>query len=70
MSLSFRCAIAALGCGFLAVICSCEKHHAGELPEHGEHDRTLEGGTPEAASSPSPSATASPAEFFPTSTPR
>jgi hypothetical protein len=69
MNLSFRCGIAALGCGFLAVICSCEKHHAGELPEQGEHDRAPEDKTPEVAPSPSPSATATPAEFFPTSTP-
>jgi hypothetical protein len=54
----------------LALICSCEKHHAGELPEHGEHDRAVEGKVPEAAPSSSPSATATPAEFFPTSTPR
>ena len=65
MSFSFRCAIAALGCALLALICSCEKHHAGELPEHGEHDRGLEGKAPETSPPPAPSATATPAEFFP-----
>ena len=66
MSFSIRCGIAAIGCAFLAVICSCEKHHAGELPEHGEHDRAaVENKTAGAAQSPGSSATPTAAEFFP-----
>jgi hypothetical protein len=70
MSFSFRRGIAAFGCAFLALICSCEKHHVGELPEQSEHDRALEGKAPETAPPPGPSTTATPAEFFPKSTPR
>jgi len=66
MSFFIRCGIAGLGCAFLAVICSCEKHHAGELPEHGEHDRAAaESKSSEAAHSPGSSVTPTPAEFFP-----
>ena len=70
MRLSLRCCLASLGCAFLGLICSCEKHHAGELLEHGEHDRALNGKAPEIATSPGPSITATPAEFFPKSNPR
>ena len=66
MSFSIRCGIAALGCGLLALVCSCEKRHAGELPEHGEHDHAAaESKAPEAAQSPGSSAMPTPAEFFP-----
>ena len=66
MSFSIRCGIAALGCAFIAVICSCEKHHAGELPEHGEHDRAaVESKAPETVHPPGSSTTPTPAEFFP-----
>jgi len=62
--------------GAVILCCSCEKHHLGEMPEvQKEHvdiaSESSETSTaPEESSpSPTPSATRTPAEFFPESTP-
>jgi len=65
--------------GAVILCCSCEKHHLGEMPEvQKEHvdiasessESSETSTTPEERSpSPTPSATPTPAEFFPESTP-
>src|ERR1043166_3022175 len=71
------CATFSLCLGFV-LVCACEKHHVGEMPEvqrehadlgPGEAPRAeLSGG--ETSTSASPSATVTPAEFFRGSKPR
>jgi hypothetical protein len=63
--------------GAVILCCSCEKHHLGEMADaQKEHvdvaSESSETSTPseEGSTSPSPSATPTPAEFFPESTPR
>jgi len=74
MRFSFgSCASLLLGAA-LMIICSCEKHHVGEIPEVQKEHVELAGGSEEGASesregstSPAPpSPTPTPAEFFPT----
>jgi hypothetical protein len=69
MRFSLRKCIAFSVCASLIIICSCEKHHVGELPEVQKERVDLKSGseaTPDAAVSPAPVATPTPAEFFPT----
>src|ERR1043166_8152553 len=70
------CATFCLCAGFV-LVCACEKHHVGEMPEvqrehaelgSGEAPRAERGG--ETSTSASPSSTATPAEFFRGSKPR
>jgi hypothetical protein len=56
-------------CASLIIICSCEKHHVGELPEVQKERVDGKSGseaTPSAVVPPTPAATLTPAEFFPT----
>ncbi len=64
MSFSIRRMAAAFACAAVALICSCEMHHVGELSQPAEDQ------THPVASSPAPGVSPTPAEFFPTSTPR
>jgi hypothetical protein len=69
MRFSLRKCIAFSACASLIVICSCEKHHVGELPEVQKErvdDKSASEATPPAALSPTPVAKPTPAEFFPT----
>ncbi len=59
MSFSLRRIAAAFAGASIALICSCEMHHVGELSQPAEDQ------TPPAASSPAPAASPTPAEFFP-----
>jgi hypothetical protein len=69
---------AAVSSAALIFCCSCEKHHLGEDPEvQKEHVDAASGGSEEssgeaseAPTSPAPSASPTPVEFFPESTPR
>jgi hypothetical protein len=61
----------------LIVICSCEKHRVGEMPDaQKEHvdvaaqPAKTSSASPERSTSPSPSPTLTPAEFFPGTKPR
>jgi len=63
-------------CISLIFICSCEKHRVGELPDvQKEHvdlaAQAAKSSSPSSkrSTSPSPSSTLTPAEFFPESTP-
>ena len=65
-----------LSAAALIVFCSCEKHHLGEDPEvQKEHvdvaapSEENSGATKEASASPTTTASPTPAEFFPESTP-
>jgi hypothetical protein len=46
--------------------CSCEKHHAGELPAERE---PIQANQPNASPAASPSVSPTPVEFFPQSSP-
>jgi hypothetical protein len=68
--------VAILAGASLIVICSCEKHHVGEMPEvQREHVDLAKPGedtvplTEEAKPSSEMKASPTPAEFFPTATP-
>jgi hypothetical protein len=67
-----RFPLAALA-GLLLVFVSCERHHVGELPEEQrEHLHPLQAGAEEtrpAVAEPVPSASPTPANFFPSPTP-
>jgi len=54
----------ALAAGLLVFCCSCERHHVGELPDHGKKDHGDAHATKEHAS-PSPAPRGTPANFFP-----
>jgi hypothetical protein len=61
----------------LILICSCEKHRVGEIPEvqkeHVDLNKPAEEGAPaagESKSSPAMKTSPTPAEFFPSATPR
>jgi hypothetical protein len=77
MHFGVRQAAAAVSAVALSFFCSCEKHHLGEDPEAQKEHVEISAGSKENSSaakeetSASPSATASPtpAEFFPDSTP-
>jgi hypothetical protein len=77
MHFGVRQTAAAVSTAALIFCCSCEKHHLGEDPEvqkeqvvaPGESDETS-GATKETSTSPSATASPTPAEFFPESTPR
>jgi len=64
-------------CAGLIFICSCEKHHLGEMPEvQREHvdlagkSETSSGAAGERSTSSSPKPTLTPAEFFRATKPR
>jgi hypothetical protein len=67
---------AAVSTAALIFFCSCEKHHLGEDPEVQKEQVIVPGGAGEnsaaaneASASPSPTASPTPVEFFPESTP-
>src|SRR6266487_6146565 len=71
-----KCAIL-FACVWLLLICSCEKHRVGEMPDaQKEHvdlaaQSTKTSSAPsERSTSPSPAPTLTPAEFFPGTKPR
>jgi len=69
MRFSLRKCIAFSACASLIIICSCEKHHLGELPEVQTERidvKSTAEATPATAVPPKPAATPTPAEFFPT----
>jgi hypothetical protein len=76
MHFGVRQTAAAASAAALIFFCSCEKHHLGEDPEvqkeqvvaPGEPDENSSA-TKEASASPSPTASPTPVEFFPESTP-
>jgi len=76
MHFGVRQTAAAISAAALIFFCSCEKHHLGEDPEvqkehvivPGESDENS-GATKEASTSPSVTASPTPVEFFPESTP-
>jgi hypothetical protein len=76
MHFGVRHATAAVSAAALIFCCSCEKHHLGEDPEvqkehvviPGESDENS-GTTKETSTSPSATASPTPVEFFPESTP-
>jgi hypothetical protein len=76
MHLGVRQTAAAVSTAALIFFSSCEKHHLGEDPEAqkenvvapGESDETS-GAAKETSASPSATASPTPAEFFPESTP-
>jgi hypothetical protein len=70
-----RC-VALLACVFVMVICSCEEHRVGEMPEaQKEHVDLAKPGEEKASvreeskSSPAMKTSPTPAEFFPSATP-
>ena len=69
MRFSLRNCIALSACVSLVLICSCEKHVVGEMPEVQKERAEVAphseagGGSP---ASPTPTAKPTPAEFFPT----
>jgi hypothetical protein len=69
MRFSLRNCIALSACVSLVLICSCEKHVVGEMPEV-QKERAEVAPHSEAAGasavSPTPTAKPTPAEFFPT----
>jgi hypothetical protein len=68
MRFFLRKCIAFSACASLIIICSCEKHHVGELPEVQKERVDLKSASEAAppAVSPTPVAKPTPAEFFPT----
>jgi hypothetical protein len=68
MGLSLRKWVALSALALLIVICSCEKHKVGEMPEV-QRERTLAEGRagtdPSTAASQTPAAKPTPADFFP-----
>jgi hypothetical protein len=77
MQFSVRKFVAFSACASLLVICSCEKHRVGEMPEAQKEQpdpAAVREKEPRAESEksalPTPSAKPTPAEFFPESTPR
>jgi hypothetical protein len=77
MHFGVRQTAAAVSTAALIFCCSCEKHHLGEDPEvQKEHVDVASGSeensdaTKEASTSPAATASPTPAEFFPESTPR
>jgi hypothetical protein len=69
MRFSLRKCIAFSACASLIIICSCEKHHVGELPEVQKERvdaKSTTEATPSVSASLKPVATPTPAEFFPT----
>jgi hypothetical protein len=77
MRLLLRRTALSLAAGSLIVLCSCERHHVGELApaqdghQNDEAHAHAAGTAPTIPShvSPSPSVAATPANFFPTATP-
>jgi hypothetical protein len=77
MHFGVRHAVAGISAGALIFCCSCEKHRLGEDPEvqkehvvaPGESDENS-GATKETSAAPSATASPTPVEFFPESTPR
>jgi len=74
-SILFRAGFVACGIA-LFLVCSCEKHHVGEMPEVQREQVDLASGPKEVppaaeerSASPVPPAKSTPAEFFPESTP-
>ena len=77
MHFGVRQLVAAVSAAALIFICSCEKHHLGEDPEvQKEHaigpgeSHENSGATKETSAAPAATASPTPAEFFPDSTPR
>jgi hypothetical protein len=77
MHCGVRQTAAAVSTVALVFCCSCEKHHLGEDPEVQKEHVILPGraeensaATKEAPTSPSATASPTPVEFFPESTPR
>jgi hypothetical protein len=77
MRFSMRKCVAFSVCACLIVICSCEKHPLGEMPEVQREEPDLAAAQDKNPSptgvipaSPAPSAKPTPAEFFPATTPR
>src|SRR5712691_10961310 len=73
MRFSPRTCVTFAACACLIFVCSCEKHHVGEMPEvQREHvelgtvEAKTSGNPRERSTSSSPSPTLTPAEFFPT----
>jgi hypothetical protein len=64
MRFLLRRASLALASGLLIFCSSCERHHVGELPDHGKKDHGAAHATKDHAS-PSPAARGTPANFFP-----
>jgi hypothetical protein len=77
MRLSPRKCVAVSACALLVLICSCDKHHLGEMPEvqrervdvAGKSDKSS-GAAGERSTSSSPKPTLTPAEFFRATKPR
>jgi hypothetical protein len=76
MRFSLRKCIAFSACACLILICSCEKHRVGEMPEVQREQVDLASGPKEVppvakekATSSTPPARPTPVEFFPESTP-
>jgi len=76
MHFGVRQTAAAVSAAALIFCCSCEKHHLGEDPEVQKEHVDVPGGseensaaTKEVSVSPSASASPTPVEFFPESTP-
>jgi len=76
MHFGVRQAAAAVSAVALIFFCSCEKHHLGEDPEVQKEHVDVPGGsgenssaTEETSTSPSTTASPTPVEFFPDSTP-
>jgi len=76
MHFGVRQAAAAVSAVALIFCCSCEKHHLGEDPEAQKEHVDVPGGsdenssaTKETSTSPSTTASPTPVEFFPDSTP-
>jgi hypothetical protein len=77
MRFSLRKCIAFSACACLIVICSCEKHRVGEMPEVQREQVDVAAApkkNPDAAAetstSPMPPVKPTPVEFFPEATPR
>jgi len=76
MHFGVRQTAAAVSAAALIFFCSCEKHHLGEDPEVQKEHVIVPGGSEgnsatskEASASRSPTASPTPVEFFPESTP-